>query len=145
MRIFLSYQTRDLDPAERLAQGLHRERPDLTVFVAPRALAAGAYWLPRLADELARADAVLFLVGQRIGPWQELEYYEAQRLSRQAGRNGRPLIDGTTNWPALLDELDKINYRGFLTFEYFHPYAHYPEALIWQTSDSLDRILGRKT
>jgi L-ribulose-5-phosphate 3-epimerase len=56
----------------------------------------------------------------------------------------RPLLDGTTNWPALLDELDKINYRGFLTFEYFHPYAHYPEALIWQTSDSLDRILGRK-
>jgi hexulose-6-phosphate isomerase len=57
----------------------------------------------------------------------------------------RPLLDGTTNWPGLLDELDKINYRGFLTFEYFHPYAHYPEALIWQTSDSLDRILGRKS
>jgi hexulose-6-phosphate isomerase len=56
----------------------------------------------------------------------------------------RPLLDGTTNWPVLLEELDRINYRGFLTFEYFHPYAHYPEALIWQTSDSLDRILGRK-
>ena len=56
----------------------------------------------------------------------------------------RPLLDGTTNWPALLEELDKLNYRGFLTFEYFHPYPHYPEALIWQTSDSLDRILGRK-
>jgi hypothetical protein len=24
------------------------------------------------------------------------------------------------------------------------PYAHYPEALIYQTSDSLNRILGRK-
>ena len=56
----------------------------------------------------------------------------------------RPLLDGTTNWPALLEELDQINYRGFLTFEYFHPYPHYPEALVWQTSDSLDRILGRK-
>ena len=56
----------------------------------------------------------------------------------------RPLLDGTTNWPALLEELDKLNYRGFLTFEYFHPYPHFPEALIWQTSDSLDRILGRK-
>jgi hexulose-6-phosphate isomerase len=56
----------------------------------------------------------------------------------------RPLLDGTTNWPALLDELEKVKYRGFLTFEYFHPYPHYPEALIWQTSDSLDRILGRK-
>jgi len=56
----------------------------------------------------------------------------------------RPLLDGTTNWPALTDELDKVGYRGFLTFEYFHPYLHYPEALIYQTSDSLDRILGRK-
>ena len=56
----------------------------------------------------------------------------------------RPLLDGTTNWPAVTEELSKIGYDGFLTFEYFHPYPHYPEALIWQTSDSLDRILGRK-
>lgn len=56
----------------------------------------------------------------------------------------RPLLDGTTNWPAVTDALEQTGYRGFLTFEYFHPYAHYPEALIWQTSDSLDRILGRK-
>lgn len=56
----------------------------------------------------------------------------------------RPLLDGTTNWPAVTDALDKVGYRDFVTFEYFHPYAHYPEALIWQTSDSLDRILGRK-
>lgn len=56
----------------------------------------------------------------------------------------RPLLDGTTNWPAVTDELEKAGYQGFLTFEYFHPYIHYPEALIWQTSDSMDRILGRK-
>jgi hexulose-6-phosphate isomerase len=31
-----------------------------------------------------------------------------------------------------------------VTFEYFHPYPHYPEALIYQTADSLDRMLGRK-
>jgi L-ribulose-5-phosphate 3-epimerase len=55
----------------------------------------------------------------------------------------RPLLDGTTNWPALMQAFDEVGYRGFLTFEYFHPYAHYPEALIYQTSDSLDRILGR--
>ena len=30
------------------------------------------------------------------------------------------------------------------TFEYFHPYPNYPEALIYQTSDSLDRMLGRR-
>ena len=55
----------------------------------------------------------------------------------------RPLLDGTTNWPAVMEALDAANYRGYLTFEYFHPYQHYPEALIYQTSDSLDRMLGR--
>jgi hexulose-6-phosphate isomerase len=55
----------------------------------------------------------------------------------------RPLLDGTTNWPAVLEALDKVGYRGYLTFEYFHPYPHYPEALVYQTSDSLDRMLGR--
>jgi hexulose-6-phosphate isomerase len=56
----------------------------------------------------------------------------------------RPLLDGTTNWPAVLEAFDQTGYQGHLTFEYFHPYLHYPEALIYQTSDSLDRMLGRK-
>src|SRR5690242_18375080 len=55
----------------------------------------------------------------------------------------RPLLDGTTNWPAVLEAFDSTGYRGYLTFEYFHPYAHYPEALVWQTSDSLNRLLGK--
>lgn len=56
----------------------------------------------------------------------------------------RPLLDGTTNWPAVLEALDRTGYRGYLTFEYFHPYQHYPEALVYQTADSLDRMLGLK-
>jgi hexulose-6-phosphate isomerase len=56
----------------------------------------------------------------------------------------RPLLDGTTNWPAVMEALARIGYRDYLTFEYFHPYLHYPEALIYQTSDSLDRMLGRR-
>jgi hexulose-6-phosphate isomerase len=56
----------------------------------------------------------------------------------------RPLLDGTTNWPAVMEALEQAGYRGYVTFEYFHPYPHYPEALVWQTSDSLDRMLGRK-
>jgi hexulose-6-phosphate isomerase len=55
----------------------------------------------------------------------------------------RPLLDGTTNWPAVMEAFDATGYGGYLTFEYFHPYAHYPEALIWQTSDSLNRLLGK--
>ena len=57
----------------------------------------------------------------------------------------RPLLDGTTNWPAVLEAFDKTGYRGYLTFEYFHPYPHWPEALVYQTADSLDRMLGLKT
>lgn len=56
----------------------------------------------------------------------------------------RPLLDGTTDWPAVIEALDQTGYDGYLTFEYFHPWQHYPEALIYQTSDSLDRMLGRK-
>ncbi|WP_231746578.1 sugar phosphate isomerase/epimerase family protein [Maioricimonas rarisocia] len=56
----------------------------------------------------------------------------------------RPLLDGTTNWPAVLEAFESIGYEGYLTFEYFHPFPHWPEALIYQTSDSLDRMLGRK-
>jgi L-ribulose-5-phosphate 3-epimerase len=56
----------------------------------------------------------------------------------------RPLLDGTTNWPAVLEALDAVGYRGHLTFEYFRPWEHWPEALVWQTSDALDRMLGRK-
>ncbi len=57
----------------------------------------------------------------------------------------RPLLDGTTNWPAVMAALDETGYRGYLTFEYFHPWMYHPEALIYQTSDSLDRLLGRST
>jgi len=56
----------------------------------------------------------------------------------------RPLLDGTTNWPAVLEAFEQVGYQAYLTFEYFHPYQHFPEALIHQTSDSLDRMLGRK-
>ena len=38
----------------------------------------------------------------------------------------RPLLDGTTNWPAVMEAFDKVGYRGYLTFEYFHPFPHYP-------------------
>ena len=56
----------------------------------------------------------------------------------------RTLLDGTTDWPAVIAALDRVGYRGYLTFEYFHPFEHYPEALIYQTADALDRMLGNK-
>jgi hexulose-6-phosphate isomerase len=55
----------------------------------------------------------------------------------------RTLLDGTTNWPAVMEALEAAGYEGYVTFEYFHPFLHYPEALVVQSSDALDRILGR--
>lgn len=92
MRVFFSYHSRDIEAAQRLDSSLRQQMPQLDVYLAPRSLTAGAYWLPQIADEVTRADAMVFLVGQRIGPWQELEYYEALRLSRLAERQGRPVI-----------------------------------------------------
>jgi hexulose-6-phosphate isomerase len=57
----------------------------------------------------------------------------------------RPLLDGTTDWPAVTEALEGVGYEGYVTFEYFHPFPHYPEALVYQASDALDRILGRKS
>jgi L-ribulose-5-phosphate 3-epimerase len=56
----------------------------------------------------------------------------------------RTLLDGTTNWPAVMDALEQVGYEGYVTFEYFHPFLHYPAALVEQSSDALNRILGRK-
>jgi L-ribulose-5-phosphate 3-epimerase len=82
------------------------------------------------------------ILGQRIRNIHFKEF--TKKGTDHSLESFRPLLDGTTNWPAVMDGLDAIGYRGYCTFEYFHPYLHYPEALVYQTSDSLDRILGRK-
>jgi L-ribulose-5-phosphate 3-epimerase len=82
------------------------------------------------------------LLGQRIKNVHLKEF--TKKGTDHSLESFRPLLDGTTNWPTVMEAFDKIGYRNYLTFEYFHPFPHYPEALIYQTSDALDRILGRK-
>lgn len=82
------------------------------------------------------------ILGERI---KNVHLKEWDRRSREFGLNSfRTLLDGTTNWPAVVEELERVGYEGYLTFEYFHPFQHYPQALIYQTSEALDWILGRK-
>lgn len=82
------------------------------------------------------------ILGKRI---QNLHVKEASKKVRETTIDTfRPLLDGTVNWPAVLEALDQVGYRGYLTFEYFNPYPHWPEALVYHTSDALDRMLGRK-
>ena len=82
------------------------------------------------------------LLGKRIKNVHLKEY--SKQVHEFTLHTFRPLLDGTTNWPAVLEAFDQVGYRGFLTFEYFNPWPHWPEALIYQTSDALDRMLGRK-
>jgi L-ribulose-5-phosphate 3-epimerase len=82
------------------------------------------------------------ILGQRIKNVHLKEY--TKKGTDHSLQAFRPLLDGTTNWPAVLEAFDAVGYDGYLTFEYFHPYAHFPEALIYQTADSLDRMLGIK-
>jgi hexulose-6-phosphate isomerase len=82
------------------------------------------------------------LLGQRI---QNIHLKEYSKKVHEFNLNAfRLLLDGTTNWPAVLEALDAIQYRGYLTFEYFNPFPHWPEAIVYHTSDAMDRMLGRK-
>ncbi len=102
--------------------GVHFDTGNIMLFQFPE------HWIP--------------LLGSRIRNVHFKEF--SKKGSDHSLDSFRTLLDGTTNWPAVMEALDAAGYSGYLTFEYFHPFTHYPEALIHQTSDALDRILGRK-
>jgi tetratricopeptide (TPR) repeat protein len=77
-RWFLSYNSVDLPIVEQLEGRLRQQIPDTEIFFAPKALRAGGYWLPKLAEAIAEASAFILYVGENgLGPWQVIEYYEA--------------------------------------------------------------------
>ncbi len=83
------------------------------------------------------------MLGRRI---QNVHMKEYSKRVHEFNLNAfRPLLDGTTDWPAVIESLDRVGYRGYLTFEYFNPFPHWPESLVLQTSDALDRMLGRNS
>lgn len=56
------------------------------------------------------------------------------------------LLSGDVNYPAVVKELEKTGYHSFVTAEMVPPdpfYRHYPEQLVYNTSQTMDRILGR--
>lgn len=56
------------------------------------------------------------------------------------------LLAGDVNYPAVVEELKKVGYDSFVTAEMIPPvpfYKLYPEQLIYNTSNSMNRILGR--
>jgi TIR domain len=90
MRVFLSYHTPDGARAEALKRAIEAKAPGTEVFFAPSSLKAGGFWMPQLGESIAAADAFLLLVGDRLGPFQTIEYYQA--FERHAMKPHFPLV-----------------------------------------------------
>ncbi|MBR5543570.1 MAG: sugar phosphate isomerase/epimerase [Oscillospiraceae bacterium] len=54
------------------------------------------------------------------------------------------LLSGDVDYPAVMTAFGKIGYDGWATAEMIPPYANYPETIIYNTSNAMDKILGRK-
>jgi formylglycine-generating enzyme required for sulfatase activity len=78
-RWFLSYNSQDLALMQAFEEALRRKDAAAQIFFAPNSLRAGGYWLKQLADEIAKATALVLLIGQKgLGRWQFDEYCEAR-------------------------------------------------------------------
>ena len=53
------------------------------------------------------------------------------------------LLEGDVNWAEVMKALREIGYNDYITAEILPPYSQHPEALIYNTSRSMDFILGR--
>jgi hypothetical protein len=78
LRIFLSYHATDRAVALALKQAIEAALPGAEVFVDQTHLRHGHLWQPALFDAIAKAQAFIILVSNRIGDWQKVEYYEAR-------------------------------------------------------------------
>lgn len=54
------------------------------------------------------------------------------------------LLAGDVDYIAVKNALDSIGYDGWTTAEMIPPYNLYPETIIYNTSNAMDKILGRK-
>ncbi len=56
------------------------------------------------------------ILGKRIGNTHFKEF--SKKGTDHSLESFRPLLDGTTNWPAVMEALQGIGHRGYCTFEY---------------------------
>jgi hexulose-6-phosphate isomerase len=54
------------------------------------------------------------------------------------------LLAGDVNYPAVVAALEKIGYDGWVTAEMIPNYTYHTETIIYNTSNAMDAILGRK-
>lgn len=54
------------------------------------------------------------------------------------------LLAGEVNWQRVMEQLENVGYDGWVSAEMLPPYTHYPETIIYNTSNAMDKILRRK-
>jgi len=54
------------------------------------------------------------------------------------------LLAGDVNYPAVMEALGSVGYDGWVSAEMIPNYKYYTETIIYNTSNAMDRILGRK-
>lgn len=54
------------------------------------------------------------------------------------------LLGGDVNWENVKGALDAVGYNGWVTGEMLPPYTYYPETILFNTSNSMDKIIRRK-
>ncbi|MBE5769909.1 MAG: sugar phosphate isomerase/epimerase [Clostridiales bacterium] len=52
------------------------------------------------------------------------------------------LLSGDVNWKNVRAALEKNGYDGWVTAEMLPPYAQYPETILYNTSNAMNRIIG---
>ena len=78
------------------------------------------------------------ILGQRIKKIHLKDY----RLG--AGEYGNvDLLAGDVNFPEVIKALNEVNYDGWLTAEMIPNYRYYTDTIIYNTSNAMDRIMGR--
>lgn len=54
------------------------------------------------------------------------------------------LLAGDVNYPEVVNALDEVGYDGWVSAEMIPGYKNYPETIIYNTSNAMDKILRRK-
>jgi len=52
------------------------------------------------------------------------------------------LLSGDVNWPVVMEAFEMAGYDSWVTAEMLPPYKYYSDQIIYNTSNSMDRILG---
>lgn len=79
------------------------------------------------------------ILGERI----KKVHFKDYRIAAGGLHGFVDLLAGDVNYPAVMEALRGIGYDGWVSAEMIPNYTHYTETIIYNTSNAMDRILGR--